>query len=88
MQAGCIVYVGLSVLPATNQLLYSPLSLCSSLSVPIDLPEGEGGFPGCWTLSSFTVPSQGCRLHPASFSPPPPIILPSYVEIFPVPSGV
>ena len=66
VQAGYIVYVGLSVLPATNQLLYSPLSLHSSLSVPIDLPEGEGASQGVGLCPLLLFPPRGagCILLP------------------------
>ena len=67
-------YVGLSVLPATNHLLYSPLSLHSSLSLPVDLPKGEGASQGVGLCPLLLFPPRiaGCILLPFLLLPPSP----------------
>ena len=65
------------VLPAASWLLHSSLSLCHALSVPADLPAGEGGAPGEETFPVLQLPSRDTR----SFFPFPPTLL-RYMVIF------
>ena len=56
-----------SVVPATNQLLHSPLSLFCSLSVPGDLPSAERASQGVKTFPLFQLPPyQGHRSCPST----------------------
>lgn len=79
----CLPQTGLTVLLATSQ--HSPVKF---LFCPNWSPHQWGGFPGCGNFSYFSAPSQGCRSHPASSFFFFPFILPSYLEIFLVFSGV
>ena len=87
MQGGGVdcLCMSLSVLPATNQLFCSSPSLCSSLSVPVDLP--VRGLPRVQEPSLFYLSLPGAQV-PSCFLSPTSFILPSYVKVFLVLSGV
>lgn len=70
-----------------KELLCSPLILWFFFSVLPDLPTSEEAFQGV-NFSSFSAPSQGHRSHSASTFIFFPIVPPSYIETFPVLSGM
>ena len=77
-----------SVLPVTDWLLHFPLSPRSSPSVPSDLPTGEGISPGVRTSPLLQLPSKGTCPVPLPLFFFMSFILPGYMGIFLVLSGV